>query len=626
MQAQDSYSFPLYHRIGQAARPIIASRYWIVIVLIVATLLYAPFLSSGFFQDDYGFRIQFSPAVRAKVNMPQGVLQSGPLNLYGFSSDAATFRVGRDIGFSPWWASEEIKTSFFRPLSSLTLALDYSLWPDTPWLIHLHSLLWFGLLILLAYRLYRSVSGSAVVAGVSILLLVVDSAFTGPAGWISNRHAMIAMVFCVLCVWLYHQGVSKRRWPYIAGACGAYGLALLASEMGLVTFAYLFAYLLVLDRDQWPVRVGRIVPFVLLTVAWRLVYSGLGYGASGTLLYIDPILNPVDFITQGLIRFPVLLLSAVGLPVVEALLAFSPQAAAVLAAVSLIPLGLLAIAAYPALKAHRASAFWVIGLVGAVIPLVSGIPQNRNLGLAGLGVMGLAGQLFVDVATARKTGPLTTIQRILLRIATPVLLALYLILSPILVITNPASTRAMAQAQAQVADFGSDPELSQQHLYVINPPGTMIYIPGMFERMFTGEPFPASINYLSSGFTPVHITRIDARTIVVTPEGGYTPLPGPITDRATGMVAHVHLQNVYRALDESSYNPRNPMQVGQVVALSEVTVKVTEMTGDGRIAQAAFTFGHPLEENRYVWLLWDEATSTYEKVEMPAAGETRVFP
>jgi hypothetical protein len=50
METKDSYSFPLYHRIGQAARPIITSRYWIIIVLIVGVLLYVPFLFSGFFQ------------------------------------------------------------------------------------------------------------------------------------------------------------------------------------------------------------------------------------------------------------------------------------------------------------------------------------------------------------------------------------------------------------------------------------------------------------------------------------------------------------------------------------------------------------------------------------------------
>jgi hypothetical protein len=113
---------------------------------------------------------------------------------------------------------------------------------------------------------------------------------------------------------------------------------------------------------------------------------------------------------------------------------------------------------------------------------------------------------------------------------------------------------------------------------------------------------------------------VDAQTIIVTPEGGYTPLPGPIVDDKSPM------KNVYRALDGFFYNPRDPMHVGQVVTLSEVKVKVTEMTSDGRIAQAAFTFTHPLEDNRYVWLLWDEDTSTYASDQMPPVGEARVYP
>jgi len=626
MEAKDPYSFPLYHRIGRVVRPVIASRYWIIIVLIAAILLYTPFIFSGFFQDDYGFRLNFSPEAYEKLNVPKEVILNSPVNLYGFSSGGSTrFAFQLDKGSSPWWASDQIKTNFFRPLSSLSLAFDFSLWPDTPLLMHVHSLLWFCLLIFLVYRLYLSISGSAVVAGISILLLVVDDVFTGPAGWISNRHAVIAMVFSVLCMWLYHLGVSRRKWTYIAGACGVYVLALLASEMGLVTFAYLFAYMLVLDRDKWPGRVKRILPFVLITVVWRLTYSALSYGASGTLLYIDPILDPVAFISQMLTRVPVLLFSDVGLPVVELILAFSPQAAADLAAICLIPLGFLALASYPVLKAHRTSAFWLIGLLFAVIPLVSGIPQNRNLGLVSLGMMALAGQLFVDVAKVKRSGPLTKFQVVLLKIAVPLLLFAYLIVSPIAVISNPASTRTTAQGQARVAEFGNDPELTRQHLYVINPPGTMIYAAGLTQLLFIEAPVPASINFLSSGFTPVHIERVDDRSIIVTPEGGYTPQPGPIVDDATGMVSHVHLENVYRTLEGFSYNPQDPMHVGQVVALSEVTVEVTQMTGDGRIAQAAFTFAYPLEDDRYVWLLWDEATSTYERVRIPPVGESRIY-
>jgi hypothetical protein len=632
-----SYAFPLYHRIGRVARPVVESRYWLVVVLVVALLLYTPFLFSGFFQDDFGARLEFSEAAYERLNVPEDVpkdvLLNGPLNLYGFTSGGTQrFELTREKGFAPWWASEEIKTNFFRPLSSLTLAFDYSLWPQTPFLIHLHSLLWFGLLLILVFQLYRGVSDSAAVAGgasaagVSLLLLAVDDVFAGPAGWISNRHAVVAMVFGVLCVWLTHLGVSKRKRQFIAGAWGAYLMALLASEMGLVTFAYLFAYLLVLDRGSWLGRLKRIAPFVVITVIWRLAYTGLGYGATGTLLYIDPIMDPAVFVRALLTRVPILLASAAGPPVVEIVLALSPLGAAVLAAVCLVPLALVALIAYPVLKAHRTSAFWAVGLLGAAVPLVAGIPQNRNLGLVSLGVMGLAGQLFVDVSRARKPGTLSALQRVLLKAAVPVLLILYLFASPIVVATNPASTRRMAEQQAGVADFGADPELWEQHVYVINPTGTMSYVAGMLDRLFTDAPFPASINYLSSGFAPVEIERVDTRTIVVTPGGGYTPQPGPILDAATGMVTHVHLENVYRALEQTFYNPRDPMRVGQMVALSEVTVEVTEMTGDGRVAQAEFTFAHPLEDGRYVWLLWDEGMAAYERAEMPPVGATRVYP
>jgi hypothetical protein len=508
----------------------------------------------------------------------------------------------------------------------LTLTFDYSLWPDTPLLLHVHSLLWFGLLVLAAYQLYRSISGSVVVAGISILLLVLDDVFIGPAGWISNRHALIAMVFCTSSVWLYHLGVSEKKWPYLAGASGAYVLALLASEMGLVTFIYLLAYLLVLDGDKWSSRVKRIIPFVLITVAWRLAYTWLGYGAKGSPLYVDPIYSPVEFITQLFSRYPAYLFSVAGLPVAGSLIAASPQATVWIAAVSFILLALLVWIVYPVLKAHRTSAFWTIGLLCAAVPLTTGVPGDRNLGLVSLGVMGLMGQLLADVATMKKPGPLNTFQAVSLKIVTPILLILYLVVSPRSVLSEPANTRAGSELEARLVDFGDDPALAGQHLYVINPPGTLFYVYGMHQRLFSDEPFPVSINYLSSGYTPVHVERVDARTIVVTPEGGYSPRPGPIVDDETGAVSHFSTENVSRVLDGIFYNPQDPMQVGQVVALSEVTVEVTEMTGDGRIAQATFTFARPLEDDGYVWLAWDGDTLTYERVEMPPVGESGVYP
>ena len=153
----------------------------------------------------------------------------------------------------------------------------------------------------------------------------------------------------------------------------------------------------------------------------------------------------------------------------------------------------------------------------------------------------------------------------------------------------------------------------------------MVYIPGLLERLLTDEPVPASLNYLSSGLTSVKIKRVDSRTITVTPDGGYTLPPGPIADERTGMVMHVHEENVYRALEGLTYNPQNPMRVGEEVTLTEFTATVTGMTADGRIASAAFTFARPLDDDGYRWLRWDKSTSTYEVVRMPPVGEAAVY-
>jgi hypothetical protein len=62
------------------------------------------------------------------------------------------------------------------------------------------------------------------------------------------------------------------------------------------------------------------------------------------------------------------------------------------------------------------------------------------------------------------------------------------------------------------------------------------------------------------------------------------------------------------------------------VTLSEFTVEVAAMTDDGRVASAIFTFAEPLESDRYVWLVYDAASQSYERVEMPPVGESRIYP
>jgi len=627
MSEKNEYAFPLFHRIGKAVQPLIASRYWLWIVLAIAILLYIPILFSGFYGDDLGHRLAVTPDAAARLGWTED-MRPAWWNLYGFSTHAESYfdRV-KDQGFlSPWWAADTITVSFLRPLSSGLMALDFSLWPNAPLPIHIHSLLWFLLVIFLIFQLYKRLSGSVTVAGLGVLLIALDDVFAGAAGWISNRHALVAMTFGLLCLLLYDRGVRQKSWGLIGGSVALLAVALLASEMGLVTFAYLFAYMLVLDDDKWLTRILRIAPFVVIIVVWRVIYSALGYGVHGSTLYVDPVASPLQFIEAMLTRFPINLFTAIGLPIAGIEIAATPGATYVIAAVCAVLVVLYAAIVFPVMKRHRLSAFWLIGLLCALVPLSAGIPGNRNLLYVSLGLMGLVSQLFVDVARMEKSD-LAGFSRVLLKVHVPVLIILYMVVSPIFVLTQGSTWQTTTDAQQRAVAFGDDPALADQNLYIVNPPGVATYIVGFFWKAFTDEPIPASINYLSPGFTPVTIERLDDRAIRVTPESGYAPLPGLVEDPSSGALVPIGEANVYRNVDRSFYyDPNYLTEVGQTVTLSEFTVEVAKMTDDGRIAEAVFTFNQPLESDSYRWLVWDAASKSYHSVEMPPVGETKVYP
>src|SRR4051812_30505825 len=110
-------------------------------VCLASIVLALPALRSPFFADDAVHRAMLTG------RSPTG-LHWGPLHLYEFVGGAG-HEAGamRDRGILPWFADDQLRLRFFRPLSSATLAADERLFGPVTWPARLHSLLWFlGLL------------------------------------------------------------------------------------------------------------------------------------------------------------------------------------------------------------------------------------------------------------------------------------------------------------------------------------------------------------------------------------------------------------------------------------------------------------------------------------------------
>src|SRR5262249_14721317 len=68
----------------------------------------------------------------------------GPSELYDFvGAPARPASLLREYGAIPWFAADDLRLRFFRPLSSRILAGELKLVGDRAWVSRLHSLAWF---------------------------------------------------------------------------------------------------------------------------------------------------------------------------------------------------------------------------------------------------------------------------------------------------------------------------------------------------------------------------------------------------------------------------------------------------------------------------------------------------
>lgn len=132
-----SASFELHAAAG--IRMVLASRRLPGAVAILAAIGMLPALTGGWQLDDYFQRATLL-----------GYGDSKPINTFIQYIDRAHNLSQMDFGTMPWWVSLDLHQAFLRYASTLTMMLDYRLWPNYPALMHLHSLLWLSAAVLAA--------------------------------------------------------------------------------------------------------------------------------------------------------------------------------------------------------------------------------------------------------------------------------------------------------------------------------------------------------------------------------------------------------------------------------------------------------------------------------------------
>jgi len=234
-------------------------------------------------------------------------------NLFTFVTPDSTRRIQLiEHGLLPWWAAKEFSMVFFRPLAELTHFIDYG-YLKNPVLMHLHSLFWYGLgLVLLALTYKRLLPEK--IALLALLFFALDSTHTFTVSWLANRNALMAFVFSLSALLVFRAYCLTPKISYLIGLVLSLILAFLSAEAGVVAGVLLLSFSLCYQGVSTHYQVicagsyqRCIVPLALaftVFVAWLTFYQVWGFGASGnSAYYADPMAEPWVYLNNFLGRF-----------------------------------------------------------------------------------------------------------------------------------------------------------------------------------------------------------------------------------------------------------------------------------------------------------------------------------
>jgi hypothetical protein len=562
-------------------------RRWFAVLL--GALFSLPAFAVGFANDDLLHRLWLERALPDYT--------PSPLALYEFTGTRSRDWLAWHE-YVPWFTDPHWSLRFFRPLSSLSLAVDHWLFRRSAALAHLHSIIWFLLLAATVVALLRRwlPARAAALAG-AIYVLAGGQAMS--TAWIASRHTLVGGALGALALLSYAR-LREDDWrPGAWLAPLAFTLGLAASEVALGVAVFVVLYEIVERREALATRVRAALPIVFVAGSYLGLYATLGFGAQGSAAYLSPFSEPGAYAIAATTRVPELAAELYG--AVPSLLSSALPATGVLVLVLfgvLVTLGTAAL-----LHAHRAEhgpvlqrRLWFLGLSStcSLLPMAGGFVGGRMLPLAAIGAAGVVGTLLATLLERASTLAGARRFRVLALVA---LLALpHFLCSPLVHLAMPLVFRQMEQAERSIArhaEIAGCAEGSTAYLVAGSDPTLSLY-GGLALNFFE----PQRARRLHQ-FTPLSMTASDQRLARVSDD---TLELSTLGDRVLSP-----FEALYR---------QAPFSAGAHVRTETLDAEVVTATG-GMPTRVRFRFRNGL--NRACVLAWQRGALRH--VELPLGAE-----
>lgn len=545
----------------------LSHRRWLFLAGALAVAVTLPALGTGLGADDYIHRAML-------LRVPGFATE--PLGLFSFVSAGDD---GAAISRSslPWWFPPDLRIAFWRPVTALTHWLDHALWSESPWLMHLQSLLWYAAAVVLVGLLFQRILGGGWVAGLATLVYAVDPTHALSVQFLAGRNALLGVAFGAATLLLHDRW---RRSGHRDGACIApvlLALGLLSSEGAIATVAYVLAHAVFLDRGTVRSRAISIVPYLLVVMIWRFAYQRLGYGVTASPGYIDPLESPSRFVRAVGERAPPYVLGEWLAPPTE--LAFLGDLGTVTVCGVVFLVLLLALLS-PLLARDRVARFWCAGMLLSLVPACAGPSGDRMLFYVGIGGAALLARL-VEHRGGTRPSPLAFSARglrIVTRAVAVVLIVLHVVLAPPwLAMRILASAKSLQELTAGDQVLARRPDISHKMVVLLD------------DYRFTGVHLPAVRAF--SGLDPVE------QVLVLAPVSRYGDSIVLTRPAENTLVMDIESDQIGVVPGDDEH----PFVPGDVVRRPHVTIEAQSVR-HGRPTRVAFHFDRSLDDPFIVWL------------------------
>lgn len=580
-------------------RPLLVSPWFPLMAALLGVALTLPSVTNGLVLDDTVHRMMFLGPEELREEL------QADLGMFTFLNGDPDRNVRlKQLGILPWWSDPEIRLSFSRPVTEIFHWLDYRLWPESPGGMHLHNLVWFGLLVFGLALLYRSIEGSGSVAGLAVLLYAIDDAHSLPVAWIANRNALIATFFGVFALLLHDRWRKGPHGLAPWGSAACFLLSLLSAEAGVATAAYLFAYAFCLERPGWRRKIGSLAPYLILGGIWFAYHRWGGYGAHGSGFYVDPGHEPGRFFLTALERGPILFLGQWFVPPANLSALVSREWVVRIVLFGWFFVLLVAWILHPLQKRSPTARFWGVGMVLSIPPICSVTPSERLLFFVGIGGHALLATWLLAAFKKESDVEFGWVRRKIMRVLALPLILLHLVLAPLGLFVSSATTlpmveRPVRETALSLAETGS---LEGRSILILNTPSPILSAYLGPRLSVEGIPLPENIWSLVPGIYPLTVERKGPRALVLSTPDSFLLRPG------TGLEGNPAFDEryVHQGFATLYRNHEDPIPAGETIPMEGWLIEVTGIGADNQPNEITLRFDKPIEEADIDWYRWED--------------------